>query len=68
LNQSIAFALSGLSFGHSMFFGFHRVSQTFASLIDFNHVTTYQTDPFSLFGAETYFGEKYHTSSASIFL
>jgi hypothetical protein len=68
LNQSIAFALSGLSFGHSMFFGFHRVSQTFASLIDFNHVTTYQTDPFSIFGAETYFGEKYHTSSASIFL
>gem|GEM_PF-780898 len=68
LNHSIAFAVSGLAFGHSIFSGFQSVSHTFASLIDFNHVTTYQTDQFSIFAAETYFGEKYHTSIASIFL
>jgi hypothetical protein len=62
----MAFIFSAFSFGHSIFAGFHSVSQTFASLIDFNHVTTYHIDQFEIFSELVYFGKKYHTSSASI--
>ncbi|EFK95426.1 hypothetical protein LDC_2576 [sediment metagenome] len=67
-NHSIAFAVSALSFGHSTFAAFQRVSPTLACSRVFNHVTTYQTEPFSIFLSLTYLGEKYHTSRASIFL
>jgi len=42
---SIGLASSGFIFGQSTISGFHIVSPTFASLIVFNHVTTYQTEP-----------------------
>jgi hypothetical protein len=60
-------AFSGLCFGHSLFSGFQRVSQTLASFMSFNQVTTYQTEPFSIFLSEIYIGLKKPTSRASIF-
>ncbi|MBT3853482.1 hypothetical protein HOF65_05990 [bacterium] len=67
-NQSIAFASSDFAFGHSTISGFHTVSPTFASLIDFKPVTMYHIDQFHIFLSLVYHGEKYHTSRASIFL
>jgi hypothetical protein len=64
---SIATAFSAFSLGHSIFSGFHKVSHTFASLIDLRPVTTYHIEPLDIFLSLIYFGEKYHTSSASIF-
>ena len=51
-------ASSGFAFGQATFSGFQTVSQTWASRIDFNPVTIYQTDQFSIFSALIYFGEK----------
>jgi hypothetical protein len=48
--------------------GFQTVSPTCASRIDLSPVTIYPIEPFSILLSEIYFGEKYQTSSASIFL
>jgi hypothetical protein len=57
-NHSIDIAFSGFDFGHSTSSGFHIVSQTLASLIVFNHVTTYQTEPSHILSSLSYDGEK----------
>jgi len=51
---SIGFASSAFALGHSTSSGFHTVSPTFASLIVFKPVTTYQMVPFPILSSLTY--------------
>lgn len=68
LNPGIAVASLAFIFGHSTISGFQTVSHTWASRMDLSPVTTYPIDPVVILGAGVYFGEKYPTSVATIFV